>query len=110
MTKPSKNKNARNAPADASRHIEMSSRLPLTAVDGTSTRDFVYQCLRAAAPGAEFGDESTLDSIPVAGDDVGTCLNYRIPLTGDDAWRAGDIQGSWTVAILIAKNDFRRKH
>ena len=94
----------------APHHINISARLPVTAATGISTREYVYQCIQAAAPGAEFGDESTLDSIPVNGDDVGTCLNYRIPLTGNDAWRAGDIKGEWTVAVLIAKTDFRRKH
>jgi len=88
----------------------MSTRLPFAAATGISTREYVYQCIQAAAPGAEFDDESTLDSIPVNGDDVGLCLNLRIPLTGNDAWKAGEISGTWTVGILIAKTDVRRKH
>jgi hypothetical protein len=88
-----------------------SQRIPLTAAPGVSTRDFVYQCLTAAAPdGAQFDDDTQLSSIPVNGDDVGVCLNYRIPLTGNNAWGAGDIQGTWTVDILTSKTDYRRNH
>lgn len=88
-----------------------SQRIPLSAAPGVSTRDFVYQCLKACAPdGAQFDDDTPLSSIPVNGDDVGVSLNYRIPLTGNNAWGAGDIQGTWTVDILTSKTDYRRNH
>jgi hypothetical protein len=92
--------------------IHQSATLPaMAASPGTSTRDYVYQCITAAAPaGASFNDESVLSDIPVLGDDVGVCLNYRIPLTGNNAWRAGQISGSWTVDTLIARTDYRRTH
>jgi hypothetical protein len=88
-----------------------SQRIPLAAAPGVSTRDYVYQCLTAAAPdGAQFDDDTPLSSIPVNCDDVGVCLNYRIPLTGNNAWGAGDIEGTWTVDILTSKTDHRRNH
>jgi hypothetical protein len=92
--------------------IHQSARLPIAAGSpGTSTRDYVYQCITAAAPsGAAFDDDSVLSQIPVVGDDVGVCLNYRIPLTGNNAWRAGQISGAWTVDTLIARTDYRRTH
>ena len=92
--------------------IHQSTRLPLAAGSpGVSTRDYVYQCITAAAPaGATFDDDSVLSQIPVLGDDVGVCLNYRIPLTGNNAWQAGQINGAWTVDALIARTDYRRTH
>ena len=92
--------------------IHQSARLPLmSGSPGTSTRDYVYQCITAAAPsGATFDDDSVLSQIPVVGDDVGVCLNYRIPLTGNNAWRANQINGAWTVDTLIARTDYRRTH
>ena len=78
---------------------------------GTSTREYVHQCITAAAPaGASFDDNSILSAIPVLGDDVGICLNYRIPLIGSNAWGAGEIKGSWSVETLIARTDYRRSH
>lgn len=74
------------------------------------TRAKAYACIQNAAPGAVFDDSSILDNIPVNGDDVGMCLNNRIPLVGNQRWKAGDIKGTWTVAILIAKTDYRRNH
>jgi hypothetical protein len=83
----------------------------MAASPGTSTRDYVYQCITAAAPsGATVDDDSVLSQIPVLGDDVGVCLNYRIPLTANNAWRAGQISGAWTVDTLIARTDYRRTH
>ena len=83
----------------------------MAGTPGTSTRDYVYQCIIAAAPsGATFDDDSVLSQIPVIGDDIGVCLNYRIPLTGNNAWRAGQINATWTVDSLIARTDYRRTH
>lgn len=91
--------------------IHASTRLPRAAASGLSTREYVYQCITAAAPaGATFDDDSILSSIPVIGDDVGVCLNYRIPLTGDNAWHSQEIKGAWTVDTLIARTDYRRSH
>jgi len=92
--------------------IQHSVRLAIpNAVHGKSTREFVYECIAAAAPaGAQFDDSSILSQIPVLGDDVGVCLNYRIPLVGSNAWRAGEIKGSWNVATLTAFTDHRRSH
>jgi hypothetical protein len=91
--------------------IHQSARLALPeALRGVSTREYVYQCIAAAAPGAAFDDDSILSTIPVLGDDVGVCLNYRIPLTGPNAWKASEIKGSWSVGTLIARTDYRRSH
>ncbi len=98
--------------ANKNHPIHQSARLPaMLGSPGTSTRDYVYQCITAAAPaGASFDDESVLSDIPILGDDVGVCLNYRIPLTGNNAWRAGQISVGWTVDTLIARTDYRRTH
>ena len=91
--------------------IHASTKLPANLDSGRSTREFVYQCITAAAPtGAAFDDDSILSAIPVLGDDVGVCLNYRIPLTRENAWRAQEIKGTWTVDALIARTDYRRTH
>jgi hypothetical protein len=100
-------------PVAATDHpIHQSARLPIpAALHGKSTREFVFECIAAAAPaGAEFDDDSILSQIPVLGDDVGVCLNYRIPLVGPNAWRAKQIKGSWNVATLTALTDHRRSH
>jgi len=78
------------------------------AADEVSTRDYVYQCIQDAAPGAQFDDASVLNNIPVNGDDVGLCLNNRIPLRPARRWRAGEISGDWTVAVLTARTEYRR--
>jgi len=73
------------------------------------TRDFVFDCIRAAAPGRPFNDDSVLSQIPVQRpDDLGVCLNARIPLTGRQRWVSGQIDRAWTVSILTARTDFRR--
>lgn len=113
MRKSTANQKVNRAGTTSDNHpIHQSVRLPVGAAPfGTSTRDYVYQCLTAAAPaGAAFDDDTILSSIPVIGDDAGVCLNYRIPLTGNNAWRAGQILGSWTVDTLIARTNYRRHH
>jgi hypothetical protein len=90
--------------------IHASTRIAPIVSSGMSTREYVYQCITAAAPGAAFDDDSILSAIPVIGDDIGVCLNYRIPLVGANAWRSQEIQGSWTVDTLTARTDYRRTH
>ena len=115
MNKPTKRTkaNKRGCESLPEHPIHHSARLPLSAAaSGTSTRDYVYQCITAAAPdGAQFDDDSVLSSIPISRpDDLGVCLNYHIPLIGNNAWGAGDIKGAWTVDMLTAKTDYRRNH
>lgn len=80
------------------------------AAEEVSTQDYVYQCIQDAAPGAQFDDASVLNNIPVNGDDVGLCLNNRIPLRPARRWRAGEIRGDWTVAVLTARTEYRRRN
>jgi len=113
MPKLTNNKRTSKAGGTPSNHpIHHSVRLLLGAASpGVSTRDYVYQCITAAAPaGAIFDDDSILSSIPVIGNDVGVCLNYRVPLTGNNAWQGGQISATWTVDTLIARTDYRRSH
>ena len=49
-----------NIPPQALHPIDVSTGLPMTAATGTSTREYVYQCLHAAAPQAVFDDSSVL--------------------------------------------------
>jgi hypothetical protein len=89
-----------------------SARLPKAAAPaGKSSFAIVMECVAAAAPdGATYDEDTVLSSIPVRGNDLMICINYRIPLVGDSAWRAKQIKESWTIDTLIARTDYRRNH
>lgn len=75
----------------------------------SDTRAKVHACVRAAAPGRPFDDDSELGSIPVQRtDDVGNCLNGSLPLNGQFRYGSGDIPKTWTVRMLTSDAHGRR--
>jgi len=106
-----KNSTTRRKPAVKSsrpKSIPPKAAKSSSVVEVIGTRVYVYSCISQASGGAPFTDSSILSAIPVRGDDVGKCLNQKIPLLGNRRFVPGEIDESWNVRTLITYTDRKR--
>ena len=77
---------------------------------GLSTRSVVIGCIRTLTgdPQLEIEPEMTMTALKVNRVGLGTCLNTRLSLAGDDQYSGDEIGGDWTVQDVINDADGRR--
>lgn len=77
---------------------------------GLSTRSAVNDCIRTLTgdPQIEIGPEMTITGLSVNRVGLGTCLNTRLSLAGQDQYVGDEIGGDWTVQDVINDADGRR--
>jgi hypothetical protein len=81
------------------------------AVDlGLSTRSAVYGCVRTLTgdPSLEIKPQMTVGALGVNRIGLGTCLNNRLGLAGDNRYMGDEIGGDWLIQDVINDADGRR--